>query len=493
MPKPRLWPRSLLGQMLLALAMGLLVAQSISAILLYQASENRREQTLLNAAAFRLLGNPEASRNSNGRRGENAGENRMRRSDDGRRAERRGHKPRLAGELIQGLPLNLRLQQTDASPLLPGEIRNPDREAALREILESQGIAAEDVIVVTRSFGTDPMTHNRERLRQRVAQTLGPDTQLMVAAAKLPQRGGWSVARVAEPPRQRGALRTIVIQTLLIFLFLFALQFLLLRRITKPLHILTGRTERFAKTQSPSTPLRAEGPQDIRRLIAAHNTMEARIGALLDEKDVMLGAIGHDLKTPLAALRVRIESVEDDHERGRMAASIEDITRSLDDILSLARVGRVGEPPERAELSSLTASVVEEFEDMDQPVTLAETSRMVHPVHVTWLRRALRNLISNAVRYGGSADVSLTRSGRDIILRVDDNGPGIPAERIEAMLEPFTRGEVSRNRDTGGAGLGLTLARAIAEQHGGRLELSNRPEGGLKAEIILPGISSAAT
>ncbi len=486
MPKLRPWPRSLLGQMLLALATGLLVAQSISAVLLYQASESRREQTLLNAAAFRLLGNPQADRNPNGRRGENAAENTMRRSDGGRRAEHRGRRAGMAGELIQGLPLNLRLEQTEVSPLLAGEVRKPGREAALREILESQGIAAEDVIVVTRSFAADPITHNRERLRQRVAQTLGPDTQLMVAAAKLPQRDGWSVARVAEPPRQRGSVRMIVGQTLLIFLFLFTLQFLLLRRITRPLQILTGRTERFARTQDPSAPLRAEGPQDIRRLITAHNAMEARIGALLDEKDVMLGAIGHDLKTPLAALRVRIESVEDDHERGRMAASIEDITRSLDDILSLARVGRVGERPERAELSSLTASVVEEFEDMDQPVTLTESSRMVHPVHVTWLRRALRNLISNAVRYGKSAEVSLTQSGTDIILRVEDNGPGIPADRIEAMLEPFTRGEASRNRDTGGAGLGLTLARAIAEQHGGELVLANRPEGGLRAEIRLP-------
>jgi len=330
------------------------------------------------------------------------------------------------------------------------------------------------------------MINGRDRLRQRITQATGPGTRVMVAAAQMPQRTGWTIARVVEPPPQRGALRTIIGQTLLIFLFLFALQFLLLRRITRPLRTLTGRTERFARTQTPSAPLKPEGPDDIRRLIAAHNAMEAKVGALLDEKDVMLGAIGHDLKTPLAALRVRIESVEDDHERGRMAASIEDITRSLDDILSLARVGRVGEPPERAELSSLAASVVEEFEDMDQPVTLADTSRMVHPVHVTWLRRALRNLISNAVRYGKSAEVSLTQSGTDIILRVEDNGPGIPADRIEAMLEPFTRGETSRNRDTGGAGLGLALARAIAEQHGGELVLANRPEGGLRAEIRLP-------
>ncbi|MGN6497516.1 MAG: sensor histidine kinase, partial [Tsuneonella sp.] len=193
-----------------------------------------------------------------------------------------------------------------------------------------------------------------------------------------------------------------------------------------------------------------------------------------------------DLKTPLAALRVRIESVEDDAERAKMADTIEDIVRSLDDILSLARVGRASEPPERTELSALTASVVEEFEDMGEPVTLGDTQRLVAPVHVTWLKRGLRNLISNAVRYGGGAEVTLQRAGSEAVLCVTDRGPGIPADRIEAMLETFTRGEASRNRDTGGAGLGLTLARAIAEQHGGRLVLANRREGGLAAELRLP-------
>ena len=464
--------------MLLALALALLIAQSISAVLLYQASENRREQALLNAAAFRLLGTPEPQREGVRHRGQ--------RRHGGGRMERAGRQPGMPSDHRQGMPYALRLEVSDISPLLDGEKREPGREQALREILSGQGIAATEIIVVTRTLSADPLTRERSRIRERIARRVGPGAKLLVAAAKLPQRPGWTIARVAQPPRQRGPLGSIVLQTLLIFLFLVALQFLLLRRITKPLQILTGRTERFAKTQDPSEPLTPEGPEDIRRLITAHNAMEARIGGLLDEKDVMLGAIGHDLKTPLAALRVRIESVENDHERSRMAASIEDITRSLDDILSLARVGRASEPPERAELSALTASVVEEFEDMGQPVTLSETSRIVHPVHVTWLRRALRNLISNAVRYGGSAEVSLTRSGSEIILRVEDSGPGIPEDRIDAMLEPFTRGEASRNRDTGGAGLGLTLARAIAEQHGGRLKLSNRAEGGLRADIILP-------
>jgi len=249
---------------------------------------------------------------------------------------------------------------------------------------------------------------------------------------------------------------------------------------------LTARLEVFAQTRETDGQIEPSGPQDMRRLIAAHNAMEERIAALLDEKDVMLGAIGHDLKTPLAALRVRIESVEDHAERERMARSIEDITGTLDDILSLARVGRPTDPLEQTDLGALAAGVVDEFEDMGEPVTLAEGPRIAGPVRATWLRRALRNLIANAVRYGERAEVSLAREGETAVIRIDDAGPGIPEADIDRMLEPFTRGETSRNRATGGAGLGLTIARAIAEQHGGRLVLANREGGGLRAELRLP-------
>jgi signal transduction histidine kinase len=148
---------------------------------------------------------------------------------------------------------------------------------------------------------------------------------------------------------------------------------------------------------------------------------------------------------------------------------------------------------ERVDLSALTASVVEEFEDLGKPVALGANPRIVREVQVTWLKRALRNLVSNAVRYGGNAEVSLHENGDAAILRVDDNGPGIAPDQIEQMLEPFQRGEASRNRATGGAGLGLTLARAIAEQHAGTLVLVNREEDGqivgLRAEIRIPADS----
>ena len=173
-------------------------------------------------------------------------------------------------------------------------------------------------------------------------------------------------------------------------------------------------------------------------------------------------------------------------QRGRMAQTIEEITHTLDDILWLARIGRATEQAETTDLAVLAATVVAEFEDIGREVELAEGEAVTAPVRPIWLKRALRNLVGNAVRYAGNARVSVLAQGDRAILRVEDDGPGIPAERLAEMLEPFARGDPSRNRATGGAGLGLTLARAIAEQHGGELVLENRTEGGLRAEIRLP-------
>jgi signal transduction histidine kinase len=460
----RFLPKSLLGQVLLAVIAALLVGQAVSAVLLVRAAENRRDAAMLSAAALQLVRQAEP------------------RPERSERAERRRDRPLFPPRL----PRPLRIEWTDQPRLRPGETRNALRERELAELLKGQGVAVAEVLVTERKAAADPYIAARPRLADRMRRERAGERTMLVAALRREGASQWSVARVAEPPVQRGVYRTILVQTLVLLLVLVGALWLLLRRITRPLGTLTARTESFARTRQAGEPLRVEGPEDVQRLIAAYNAMEARIAALLDEKDVMLGAIGHDLKTPLAALRVRIESVEDERERGKMAAGIEDLTRSLDDILSLARVGRSDSPPERTDLAALTASVVEEFEDMGEPVELRGTARLVRPVHVTWLRRALRNLISNALRYGGTAQVELAEDRGMAILRVDDRGPGIPADRIDAMLEPFTRGEASRNRETGGAGLGLTLARAIAEQHGGALVLANRSKGGLRAEIRLP-------
>lgn len=468
---PRQWPRSLLGQTLLALALALLGAQSIYASLLYRAADERREAALLNAAAFELISGPFRLR-AQAERGRGTVV-----------APLRGEGLRT----VRTIPRPLRYRLAETSPALPGEKRVTKWERSLAEVLTRQSIAVESLIVVQRPATADPavleLMRQAPRLRERIL-TFKPD--LLVVALRRQGSTGWEVVRLAVPRMERGVITSLVVQTLILFLVLMAIMYGVLRRLTGPLAALTRRTADIARPGAASTPLEPQGPDDVRGLITAHNAMEARIGAMLAEKDVMLGAIGHDLKTPLAALRVRIESVEDAAQRAKMAATIEDIVRTLDEILELARIGRAANPPERAAILALADSVVEEFEDMGEPVTLAEGPRISAEVHVTWLKRALRNLISNAVRYGGSAHVSVLEEPGQVILRVDDEGPGIPADRLGSITEPFVRGETSRSRATGGAGLGLTLARAVAEERGGALVLANRPEGGLRAELRLP-------
>lgn len=456
----RLWPRSLQGQMLLAIALALLVAQSLSAALIWRAQHERREAALVSTAAFRLAGGM------------------------------RGQIPPRAGR-VPGTPHGPRISIEPASPQAVGERRVVEAEKAIAEQLAEQGLGGGEVVVVERNPIED--IRAREWMRRRGEFHDGgelPRLRLLVAAVQRGD-GSWLTARVLVPDGERALIGSIILQTVVLYIFLVGVVALILRRIARPLKALTARVEEFARARTVDGQLEPEGPDDIRRLIDAHNAMEARIAALLDEKDVMLGAIGHDLKTPLAALRVRIEAVDDDAERARMAAGIDDINHSLDDILSLARVGRPSDPLEPTELSALVAAVVEEFEDMGEPVDLGPTTRVVLPLRATWLRRALRNLVSNAIRYGRGARVSLAREDGHAVLRIEDDGPGIPDNEIARMMEPFTRLEPSRNTGTGGTGLGLTLARAIAEQHGGSLSLANRRRGngsidGLVATLRLP-------
>ncbi|WP_188767643.1 ATP-binding protein [Novosphingobium endophyticum] len=466
-------PRSLMGQMLLAVAAALLLVQGLGAVLIYRAQRESYEVGMLNAAAFRLIAET---------RGPGWYSRRLRRPD----------------VPFGGIPpRGFDVEYSAAAPIAASEARDSRAERKLAQILNDQNFPKAELAVVHRSVGADPVARAATLARSRHHRWAQGktrdvmDNHLLVVAVRPLQQETWMVARVRTPRAVNILVTPLILQTLVIYIVLVGAVALILRRITRPLAALTNRVERFAVRQDADGQLAPSGPDDMRRLIVAHNAMEGRIAAMLDEKDVMLGAIGHDLKTPLAALRVRIESVQDESERARMAATIEDIVRTLDDILSLARVGRPGDPLERTELSALVASVVEEYEDMGEAVELGESERIVLELRPTWLRRALRNLIGNALRYGQRARVSLRHEGSRAIVLIDDDGPGIPEDEIEAMTNPFTRGDPSRNTATGGAGLGLALARAIADQHGGALRLSNRLSGdgktvGLTARLEIP-------
>ncbi|WP_164118709.1 ATP-binding protein [Sphingorhabdus sp. Alg239-R122] len=467
----RLWPKSLAGQLLLSLALALLVAQLINAAMIYRTQKQAIENQIASSAAVRLIGawdRVEAGQPLT--RGDNRGKHRR------PRWMRRG-----------------RYALSAHNPITPGMRRLPNVEDRLSDYLGNNGLEIQDIAI---AHLDQPMPQRRRRqLANEALDSKNGTYRTTILAAVQKEDGQWLSARYAAPPRRGNINGFLILQTLILYLVLLVPMALLIRRVSRPLRTLTKSVHEFRDRQEPVT-LTPSGPQDISQLTQAFNDMSARISTMINEKDVMLGAIGHDLKTPLAALRVRLENMDDDAQRVQMIAGVEDINRTLDDILVLARVGHPMDAPEQVNLTALIQTVAEEFADLGKDVELAESPRIVMPLHITWMRRAVRNLISNAVRYGEQARISLYQAEDSVIIRIDDDGPGIAEADMARMFEPFARLESSRNLATGGSGLGLTLARAIAEQHGGKLRIANRIDDkgvvieGLMAEFTLPRITT---
>jgi signal transduction histidine kinase len=308
--------------------------------------------------------------------------------------------------------------------------------------------------------------------------------RMLLLAAQLDD-GSWLDSRFDAPRADRWLIHRLVLATAMLFFLVFGAAWWIARRLARPLRDLTRAAEGF-RGHAPAEPVTPRGPSDLRRAVEAFNAMNRRTLALLDEKDRMLGAIGHDLRTPLASLRIRAENMGPEEERERLVATVEEMAATLEDILTLARTGRAREPVRPVDLAALADAVVEEFRERGLAAEFRPSPRAVLAVQPNLLRRALRNLVDNALAYGGGAAVTVEERPGEIEIRVEDDGPGIPAERLEEVLEPFRRLDSSRSRESGGAGLGLAIAQAVAQAHGGRLELSNRPERGLRASLLLP-------
>ena len=308
--------------------------------------------------------------------------------------------------------------------------------------------------------------------------------QTVLLSAQLPD-GTWLNGRLLVPRPDRFLGLRLALATIALYGLVFGAMLWIAARITRPLRDLTRAAESF-QGRREIAPVAVRGPADVRRAIEAFNAMNQRVTRLLDEKDRMLGAIGHDLRTPLASIRIRAEGLEPEEEREAITRTIAEMSDTLEDILVLARTGRAREPARLIDLAALVEALAEDYETLGADVTVEDSARLPASVQPNLLRRAVRNLIDNAVKYGARARVRVLAAGGTAVIEIDDDGPGIPDDQIEAVLRPFERLEASRNRDTGGAGLGLAIASAVAEAHGGVLTLANRPDGGLRARIILP-------
>jgi signal transduction histidine kinase len=442
----RFLPKSLIGQIALVMALALLVAQAINFSLVFNERQRATRAQVEGPAISRFV--TFAQRLS-----------RLPAEERSLLTEERGRRNRFS--------------VGPDSLLMPDD--SDDRvEARLRDAAAENGLQLRDA---RGAHAHDSPSPPRGRNRGRSWGTLILSAQF--------QDGSWLNARMAVPRPDPWLAVRAAGSTLLIYLIVLGAMIWMAARLARPLRDLTAATQRF-EGRGEASQVEPRGPADVKRAILAFNAMSARVGAMLDEKDRMLGAIGHDLRTPLASLRIRAESVEPEEERQKMIATIEEMTAMLDDTLALARSGRATEPARPIDLTALIDAVVEEFRDLGQDVEMESSARTTAVVQPNLLRRAVRNLIENAVKYGTLARVTVRDSGDGLAIEVADEGPGIPEAEIGKVQEPFYRLESSRSRDTGGTGLGLTLARAAAQAHGGALELENRPQGGLLARIRLP-------
>ncbi len=229
-------------------------------------------------------------------------------------------------------------------------------------------------------------------------------------------------------------------------------------------------------------PMAEDGPREVRQAAHAFNVMQGRIRRFVQDRTQMLAAISHDLRTPITRMRLRAEFVEDEVERAKMLADLDEMERMIAATLAFARDDAAREDRRPVDLAALVDGLADDFgAHYDGPDQLVMDARPMA------LKRAMANLLDNARKYGnGTVIARLQDQGGQVVILVLDDGPGIPADQFERVFAPFFRLEASRNRETGGTGLGLSVARAAARAHGGDIVLSNRPEGGLEVRMVLP-------
>jgi len=254
--------------------------------------------------------------------------------------------------------------------------------------------------------------------------------------------------------------------------------------LSRPIQRLSEAAERLS-LDLDSPPLDESGPREARQAASTFNLMQRRIREQVSQRARMLGAVSHDLRTPLSRLKLRLEQIEDTKLQGQMRQDLDDMIGMLDATLSYLHEQRTSETRHWLDVQALVESMSENAQDQGCDVQFAGTCAPLQ-VQPMALRSCLNNLIDNALRYAGTARIELADSREALVIRVIDHGPGIAADKREAVFEPFYRLEGSRNRNSGGVGLGMTISKEAAERLGGRLHLEETPGGGLTAVMWLP-------
>lgn len=380
-------------------------------------------------------------------------------------------------------PLEVVTARHAPSPAAEGRMTGEIRHGLAARL----GLPVDDVVI---AYSRGPYSDRRipRLVRDRIERDGGDrDDHFVISPFKVGVRqpdGAWRVIRPVQglglTPWQQRVLLWFVLSALATapFVYLFS------RRLSEPISRFAEAAERLGRDPG-AQPLELSGWQEVNVAVDAFNGMQERLRRYVEDRTAMVGAIAHDLRTPLTRLRFRIENAPDEL-RAKMAADLDQMEEMI--TAALAFVRDASRPSERTplELSSLVESLCDEMAETGADVSVERSEKVVLEGDPLALRRLLANLVENAIKFGLRARARVWREGAYAVIEVDDDGPGIPLSDMERVFDPFYRREPSRSRQTGGAGLGLAVVRSIARGHGGDVVLRNRPDGGLTARVQLP-------
>ena len=452
-------PRSLFGQMAIAIAVALSVAQGGNVLVLLngdQLSQIGRTGSLAESFCFEALTDALRLPDSAGKSGQATA-------------------PREPSMSLEDLPYDLRGVR--------GLVRDVALEDRTQAALRDQGAFVFEVQAGTRLLSMRVDMPTPAQGRAAPPPPLSP-IETFIALRTAPQ-SDWLRCRVTTLTEDRSINRRLIIGTLLLYGVVLGALLIFTRWLVMPLSRLSQAAASMGLGQSP-LPVPSGGPAEIGAVTEAFNDMNARITQMLLDKDAILGALGHDLRTPLTALRIRAENLDPSATREKMIEAINHLTHIVNGILDLSKIGATKEPAVRTDLTALITTIVEEFEDIGAQVRLTEGPQFEATLRPHLFMRLIRNLVENAVKYGASATVGVTQTAQGLRITIDDQGPGIAPDVVQRLLKPFERLDTSRNSASGGAGLGLTIAQMIAQVHGASLQFENRDAGGLRVAILLP-------
>lgn len=458
----RFFPQSLFGQTLLLLLAGLIVSHAIGSWI-YSLDREQAVRAVGGLATAQRIAN-------------------LTRLVDEAPADWRG---RLVSALSdQTLGVSLGQKPAIAANEEAGPVAQAIRNYLVQRL--ALGASRQPIVLAAETFGPPfsmgfGMGHGMGR--GPMMHGLGRPLDLQVAIPL--SNGQWLSFATALPESGPTFSQQFLISMLVMAAFIVAISIWAARRLTAPLGELANAAQRLGRDVN-APPLPDSGSVEVRQASRAFNDMQTKLRQMIENRTRMLAAISHDLRTPLTLLRLRAENVENADERDKMLATVKEMDAMIGATLQYARQEAASEIRRPTDVTALLQSIVDDMAGAGLDVTMTPAEPITLEIQPTTLKRALTNLIDNAVKYGKVARVSIRSTPRTLEIVVDDEGPGIPEHELSRVFEPFYRVEESRSRETGGVGLGLAIAQSIVQADGGTLALSNRSAGGLRASVVLP-------